>query len=578
MVPLLRSLVLFCAVAITAHAQNAVFDSTMFNAARDGDLATLTRMLSGGADANIADPDGWTPLMLAAMNGNVEAVRLLLAHSADPNFGEANQGPPLAVAAMTPFVPVGDENAILRLMIDKGAIVDIPNGAGMTPLMYAAREGNPKRIAFLLLRGADVNHRDARKWTPLRFASSSGNASIVRVLVSHGASPNVLDESYRTPLHHAVSSRNVDVVRALLDAAADPNLAPVAAGYPTALSLAAQQNDTTMIALLLERGALPNYSDAGDDGTRRTPLDWARVHRNKEAERALSKATAVSSVELTKIYKELLKAVRKGDDRTVAKLIAKRIDPRVPVRNGDDETFLLDEAVASGKPALVKALLPRRFTYDADALHRAYAAAARGGNPEITRMILENAPGKLAMMAIGESDGELLDAALAHADVIAHRDDDGRTLLHAAAASGSTELATTLLERGASVDALESWRETPLFEAARGESVEMIELLVRFKANVSARNLRGMTPLHAAARIGRSETVEALINAGADVDAADGNGWRPLHQAAWSNSDETVRVLLARGAHRDLLDKSRQSAFDIARQMKSRDAAQLLEQ
>jgi hypothetical protein len=44
----------------------------------------LDTMIEAGADVNVSDNQGLTPLMITAMNGDIDSVRLLLAHGADP--------------------------------------------------------------------------------------------------------------------------------------------------------------------------------------------------------------------------------------------------------------------------------------------------------------------------------------------------------------------------------------------------------------------------------------------------------------------------------------------------------------
>lgn len=571
--------VTFLFVAVSAHAQEPRYqDTTFFNAARDGDDRALRGLLDGGANPNADNGNGWTALMLAAMNGNAGAVKVLLDHGADPNFGECEQGPPLAVAAMSPFAAL-DEISIIRTMIDHGAEIDIPNGSGMTPLMYATREGNLVRAAYLLERGADANHRDTRGWTPLRFAASARSTPMVQLLVAHGATPNVLDEAFRTPLHYAVTEHSPEIATILLDARADANGISVTGGYPTPIALATSKNDTAMILLLLGRGAVPNYSDmaSNDDGIARTPLDWARVHRNRVAERALVTAGALSNADLVNAQRSMIKAARKGDEKSFVRFLKKGIDPRVAVADGADEVYMLDEAAAAGRLKIVRAMLASIFTSDASRMLAAYRRATSGGHADIAAIILAHAPAPLAMLAIADDDGELFEKAFAIApDLVRYRDGEGRTPLHVAAASGNATVVSHLLARGADVSARELWTETPLFDAARSGSAEVVQLLIDAGAAAAARNLRGLTPLHAAARTGHSAVVERLAAAGADVDASDARGWRPLHHAAWIGSEASVRALVAAGATIDARDKHHQMAIDVARDMKRDDTLKQL--
>ena len=50
------------------------------DAARKGDMETLVRWASKGGDPNVADLDGWTPLLIAAARGNSAMVEMLLWH------------------------------------------------------------------------------------------------------------------------------------------------------------------------------------------------------------------------------------------------------------------------------------------------------------------------------------------------------------------------------------------------------------------------------------------------------------------------------------------------------------------
>ena len=50
-----------------------------------------------------------------------------------------------------------NDNATLRLLLDKGASVNAKDPGGMTPLILATMNGNTKLAETLIARGADVN-------------------------------------------------------------------------------------------------------------------------------------------------------------------------------------------------------------------------------------------------------------------------------------------------------------------------------------------------------------------------------------------------------------------------------------
>ena len=135
---------------------------------RPGPTPILTFLLScssKGADLNLQDEFGWTPLHRAAgSNKNPEIIKALVERGADPKAQDKH---------------------------------------GFTPLhMAAGGNENPKVIAALLEAGADLNAPEpARGQTPLHLAADSNfNPAIVALLLEAGADPRVQDNEGRTPL------------------------------------------------------------------------------------------------------------------------------------------------------------------------------------------------------------------------------------------------------------------------------------------------------------------------------------------------------------------------------------------
>jgi len=67
------------------------WDDELLEAARNGDLIKVQKALENGANPNVKDKDGHTPLHLAAFTGHADVARLLLEHGADPRIAD-NKG------------------------------------------------------------------------------------------------------------------------------------------------------------------------------------------------------------------------------------------------------------------------------------------------------------------------------------------------------------------------------------------------------------------------------------------------------------------------------------------------------
>lgn len=98
------------AQSTTRSAQQTSAEPRLHQAARTGDLATLTLQLNSGISANLRDSSGRTALMEAAEAGQIDAAHLLIQHGADVNAA-ARTGNALETAERTGHMDVA---ALLR--------------------------------------------------------------------------------------------------------------------------------------------------------------------------------------------------------------------------------------------------------------------------------------------------------------------------------------------------------------------------------------------------------------------------------------------------------------------------------
>ena len=120
--------------------------------------------------------------------------------------------------------------------------------------------------------------------------------------------------------------------------------------------------------------------------------------------------------------------------------------------------------------------------------------------------------------------------------------------LFSSADGNCVNLATRLLDQGASVDARDRIGARPLSHAARSGHLEMVDLLLARGAPIDARDLNGATALYYAAERGHNVVVQRLIERGADVKLTGRSGVSPVAAAAYAGRDSIVTMLLAHGA------------------------------
>jgi uncharacterized protein len=122
---------------------------------------------------------GTTPLLRAAKAGDVEATRLLLEHGANPNLSNIQGVTPVMAAAglgsneidtRGRFKTQPDQVACIDLIVKAGGDVNARDGRGQTALHGAALFGYDDVIKDLMVHNANINVKDSKGMTPLDSA------------------------------------------------------------------------------------------------------------------------------------------------------------------------------------------------------------------------------------------------------------------------------------------------------------------------------------------------------------------------------------------------------------------------
>lgn len=116
--------------------------------AERGDLNRIASLIEAGADVNVRDAKGWTPLHAAAYRGNKATAELLIARGA--NLQASTVGPRGGITPLHAAASKGHRE-LVELLISKGARVNAATGNGKTPLTFAAGRGH-REVAALLRR------------------------------------------------------------------------------------------------------------------------------------------------------------------------------------------------------------------------------------------------------------------------------------------------------------------------------------------------------------------------------------------------------------------------------------------
>jgi ankyrin repeat protein len=219
-------------------------------AAQEGHEAVVRLLLDRGANMEFADISGRTPLSLATGNLSSATVHALLESGADIESTDASgrtviswaagsetytrslwQGTPLFPQSepteyssqSTPSRTAANDCSVLRLLLEKGADLEIADNHGRRPLSYAAGGWNgTAEVKALLENSADIEAKDDSGRTALSWAAWSGNKDAVRLLLENGANPRSKDKSGRTPQMWAEEVGSIEVADLLRNSLRSP--------------------------------------------------------------------------------------------------------------------------------------------------------------------------------------------------------------------------------------------------------------------------------------------------------------------------------------------------------------------
>ena len=151
-----------------------------------GDLAEIGRLIEAGADVNLRNRFGTTPLFMASQNGHTGVVKLLLANKADVNAALKTDGrTPLFMASQN------GHTWVVKLLLANKADVNVARKTDdVTSLFAASYNGHTEIVKLLLAAGANVHAKVSmagKDYTALSIAKQGGHTEVVELLKKHGA-------------------------------------------------------------------------------------------------------------------------------------------------------------------------------------------------------------------------------------------------------------------------------------------------------------------------------------------------------------------------------------------------------
>ena len=157
---------------------------------RDKYYTIIDALLNAGADPNVTDNIGHTPLLYAVMYRCPTFVKLLLDHKNDPDHDYS----PLRISAQD------GENKIVSYLLDAGANPDALDHKGHTFLMAASHKQHTSIVLNLLQHKANPNIQDNVGWTALMVSCIAEDITIIEILIDAGTNVDIVKQDGLTAL------------------------------------------------------------------------------------------------------------------------------------------------------------------------------------------------------------------------------------------------------------------------------------------------------------------------------------------------------------------------------------------
>jgi len=214
-----------------------IYHEALFGASLNDHEKIARILLNLGANVNIQNNNGETPLHFASARGCTRIIELLIHRGAKPDIAEEKQNLTALDMASTSEI-----KEFIRTLADRA---NQP---------FAASEQYPTKDPCIVL---PKNLPEAAKehiyYEALFGAASNGDESDVAFLLNYGTGVNVQNESGETPLHFASYRNHTRVAELLIRNRA--NLHTCTQNGLTPLSIAKQRGNTELIALLRKQDA-----------------------------------------------------------------------------------------------------------------------------------------------------------------------------------------------------------------------------------------------------------------------------------------------------------------------------------
>lgn len=467
-------------------------DATVHYAARIENAEVIKKLINNGANLNVTDARKRTSLVVALQNNNLNVANAILESHEQLDVNIISAE---GKTALTIAVSIGDIN-IIKELVNRGADINFQNLEGVSILRLAVMGGKHDVVEFLLQNGADVNNVSSVDGdTALHCAAEYDNANIVNLLLDNGAKINTTNKEGDTPLHRACLNNGFNATEYLVARGADKGLVNYEGA--TAICFAITDRNKKIVKFLLDSGVDINAEI--EDGGFLSALNYAFCNANAEMARFLLENGARLDQVIDWNKHSFLSDI--DEDQHTPESID---DTKKLIRSSAN----LFECVNKDKIKSIKNLIGQdgAAINAKDSNGKTILDIAREKGREKIVKLLEATIG--FVQATREGDTQLVKQYIDNGAIINALDEDGNKALRNACIQGNVEMVRLLIENGSDI-----------FDAADIDGALKLDI-----DNEEIKNLVSNTAkLLAAAANGDQQIIDELVAKGAILNVKYNN-------------------------------------------------------
>ena len=568
----------------------------------------------GGADWDIRDSAGLSPLSRAVRCDNPGGIEVLLDAGADVNASHGKDHP--ACWSHVRYAAVAGNSKALEVLLKRGGDFKSWGQDGRRPIHLAVQAGNLECVKLLIRYDNQDEETEDDQYDPVRSVkkyvvrectvtlneeSETSNgadttaATVAPIPLSGGttSSPDSTESSDES----AESITTDEAIAAFRDilqqfvSAVRPALRTNRDRGAGLLHLACTHDHAHVLEYLLGidyfKKDIEQMNDSG-----KSPIFIAIRHKSIDCLKLLVEHGAhVDACDIER-WTPLHEAVKTGDENIA---ILKYLIDECKVQVGavdDDGWTALHVAARFSSCKAVDILIDAGCDVNAmteDKETPLLLASAQASSAPVLRSLLErgadlslhcDTPLTPSRLILGRRDFEQLCILLDHIKKLPletrktiidleSRSETGETLLHLCVSAANVEATKKLLLVIEKVNEKNHRGIAPLHLACASGSTELVNVLLEGGANTDVERGDGMKPLHIACDAGHTKVVSALLAGGADVSTTIESserytGFTPLMFAARLGNADVVRVLLDYNADMDVAKRDGFTALHLA--------------